>query len=90
MRYAAGFRGYTPGTEDNRSREAKNVGYDPEEARRYLEGVDYPADKEELAKVAEGNGAPEELLEMIQTMDRPEYGEEDEVIAELEASPTAG
>ncbi len=63
---------------------------DPEEARRYLEGVNYPANKEQIVNTAESNGAPEELLNMLATMARPEYNEEEDVIAELRASPGAG
>ncbi len=64
--------------------------FDPEDARKYLEGVDYPANKEDLASTAEDNGAPEELVGMIQTMDRPEFSGLEDVIAELRAFPGAG
>ncbi len=63
---------------------------DAEDARQYLQGVDYPAKKEQLISTAEDNGAPEELLDMIGTMDRPEFNEEEDVIAELRAAPGAG
>jgi hypothetical protein len=63
---------------------------DPEDARKYLEGVDYPANKQELASTAEGNGAPEDLVEMIRTLDRPEFFGPEEVVAELRAFPGAG
>ena len=62
----------------------------PDEVNRYLEGVDYPASKEDLATAAEGNGAPEELLERLRTLGRPSFSDQDEVVAELEASPTSG
>ncbi len=39
--------------------------FDPNDAPRYLEGVEYPANKEELASAAEENGAPDELVERI-------------------------
>lgn len=64
--------------------------FDPEEARQYLKGVDYPANKEEIVNTAESNDAPEELLDMLGTMGRPEFTEEEDVIAELRASPGAG
>ena len=66
------------------------MSFDPEDARKYLEGVDYPANKEDLASTAEDNGAPDELIEMIRTMDRPEFSELEDVIAELRARPGAG
>jgi hypothetical protein len=66
------------------------VDINPDEATRYLEGVDYPASKEDLTAAAEGNGAPEELLERIRTLGRPSFSDQDEVVAELESSPTSG
>jgi hypothetical protein len=66
------------------------MAFDPEEARQYLQGVDYPADKEEIVNTAESNDAPEELLDMLATMGRPEFTEEEDVVAELRASPGAG
>jgi hypothetical protein len=74
----------------NPSQEEATVSFDPEDARKYLEGVDYPANKEDLASTAESNGAPDELIEMIRTMDRPEFSELEDVIAELRARPGAG
>ena len=62
----------------------------PDEAPQYLEGVDYPASKEDLASAAEGNGAPQELVERLRTLGRPTFSGPDEVVAELESSPTAG
>ena len=66
------------------------VAFEPEDVRQYLQGVDYPANKEQLISTAEDNGAPEELLDMIGTLDRPEFNEEEDVIAELRAAPGAG
>ena len=62
----------------------------PDEATQYLEGVDYPASKEDLASAAEDNGAPEELVERLRTLGRPNFSGPDEVVAELGASPTSG
>ena len=39
----------------------------PEDAREYLNGVVYPANKEELATTAESNSAPYDLVGTIQT-----------------------
>lgn len=64
--------------------------FDPNDAPRYLGGVEYPASKGNLASAAEGNGAPEELVERIRTLGRPSFSSPDEVVAELEASPTSG
>lgn len=64
--------------------------FELDEATQYLQGVDYPASKEDLATAAEGNGAPEELVERIRTLGRPDFSGPEEVVAELEASPTSG
>ena len=42
--------------------------FDPDEAQQYLEGTDYPANKDEVASTAEGNGAPHELVERIRAL----------------------
>ena len=46
---------------------------DPDEAQRYLEGVEYPVDKATLLSTVEGNGAPGELIELIQGMPLGEF-----------------
>jgi hypothetical protein len=66
------------------------VDFNPDDARQYLEAVEYPASKEDLASAAEGNGAPEELVERIGTLGRPSFSGPEEVVAELESSPTSG
>ena len=62
----------------------------PDDAKQYIEGVEYPANKGELASAAEENGAPGELVERIRTLGRPSFSGPEEVVAELEASPTSG
>ena len=64
--------------------------FDPDDARQYLEDIDYPASKEDLVSAAEDNGAPEDLVERLRTLGRPTYSGQDEVVAELESSPTSG
>ena len=66
------------------------VDISPDEATQYFENVDYPASKDDLASAAEDNGAPDELVERIRTLGRPDFSGPDEVVAELEASPTSG
>jgi hypothetical protein len=66
------------------------VDFDPDDARQYLEDIDYPASKEDLVSAAEDNGAPDELLERLRTLGRPTFSGPEEVVAELESSPTSG
>ena len=62
----------------------------PDEVSRYLDGVDYPASKEDLTSAAEDNGAPKDLLERLRTLGRTSFSDLDEVVEELESSPTSG
>jgi hypothetical protein len=78
------------GTSSVTNPEEAIVDFDPDDTKQYLEGVDYPASKEDLASTAEGNGAPEELVERLRTLSRPTFSGPDEVVAELESSPTSG
>lgn len=64
--------------------------FELDEATQYLKGVDYPASKEHLASAAGSNGAPDELVERIRTLGRSDFSGPEEVVAELEASPTSG
>ena len=41
--------------------------------QNYLQGVDFPADKEEVASAAESNGAPQEIVEKIRNSDRERF-----------------
>jgi hypothetical protein len=66
------------------------VDINPDDAKQYLEGVAYPASKEDLISAAEDNGAPKELVELLGTLGRPSFSGPDEVVAELESSPTSG
>jgi hypothetical protein len=66
------------------------VDINPDEVTRYLDGVDYPASKEDLTSAAEDNGAPKDLLERLRTLGRTSFSDLDEVVEELESSPTSG
>ena len=61
--------------------------FNPDDAQQYLEGVEYPASKEELVSTAESNGAPGELIERIQALSTPEFSSAEEVTTELRAFP---
>jgi Protein of unknown function (DUF2795) len=63
------------------------VDFNPDDAQQYLEGVEYPASKEEVASAAENNGAPDELVERIQALSTPEFSSAEQVVSELRAFP---
>ncbi len=41
--------------------------------QNYLQGIDFPADKEAVASVAQSNGAPQEIVEKIRNADRERF-----------------
>lgn len=64
--------------------------FNPDDARQYIENVEYPASKETVISAAEDNGAPEELVGMLGSLPRPEFSSADEVMDELRAFPGGG
>ena len=46
----------------------------------YLQGVSFPAGKEEVASNAEGNNAPQELVEQIRNSGTGNFDSADEVL----------
>jgi hypothetical protein len=61
--------------------------FNPDDAEQYLEGVDYPASKEEVISAAEGNGAPETMVQVLGGLSRPEYESQEQVMDDLRAFP---
>ncbi len=59
----------------------------PDDAQQYLQGVEYPASKEDVVSAAENNGAPEDLMRMITGLSRPEFSEEEQVLEDLRSFP---
>ncbi len=63
------------------------MGFNPDEGQKYLEGVDYPASKEALLSAAEDNGAPGEMIEMIEGLSLGEFSDVEEFMNHLRAVP---
>lgn len=61
--------------------------FNPDDAHQYFEGVEYPASKADLISAAEGNNAPDALVDRIGTLGRTEFSSSEEVVEELRASP---
>jgi hypothetical protein len=55
----------------------------PIEVQKHLRGIDYPASKDEVVSVAESNGAPQDVIEALQALDRSEFDGPNEVQAAL-------
>jgi hypothetical protein len=54
----------------------------PIEVQKHLKGASYPTDAEDLARTAEGNGAPQEIVERIRSTGG-EFSGPDEVMERL-------
>ena len=63
------------------------MGFDPDDAQRYVDGVDYPESKETMLSTAQDNGAPDELIEMIAGLPLGEFSEQEEFTNHLRAIP---
>ena len=64
--------------------------FDPDDAKQYIENVEYPANKGEIISAAESNGAPESMVEAIGRLPTPEFASAEDVMADLRAVPGAG
>lgn len=51
----------------------------PVTVQRYLKGVEYPADRDDLLAAAEANDAPDEVVEAIEALEEQLYDGPDEV-----------
>ncbi len=61
--------------------------FNPDDAQQYLEGVEYPASKEDVVSAAENNGAPDTMIRMLGGLSRPEFNSPEDVLADLRAFP---
>jgi hypothetical protein len=55
--------------------------------QHYLRGVEFPADKEEVAQAAESNGATQDLVDQIRNADTERFGSAEEVMGALQSPP---
>jgi hypothetical protein len=57
----------------------------PIEIQRHLKGVDYPADREELLEVARSEGAPQDVIEALESLPEDEqFDGPDQVMRAIE------
>lgn len=56
----------------------------PISVQKYLKGAEYPADRDDLLVVAEGNDAPEDVVEALEALDETTFDGPDEVSEALE------
>jgi 4-hydroxy-3-methylbut-2-enyl diphosphate reductase IspH len=55
-----------------------------QELQRYLEGVHFAANTEDLISIAMSNGAPEELIEQLEDLPSKEFSNLEEVAEAME------
>ncbi|MDP9440530.1 MAG: DUF2795 domain-containing protein, partial [Actinomycetota bacterium] len=48
--------------------------------QQYLQGVNFPAQKEEVASTAESNGAPQNIVDGIRNAAQNQFNSQDEVL----------
>ena len=49
-------------------------GQSPANVQKFLEGIHYPASKDDLIATARKNGAPREVMDIVQNLPRDEFG----------------
>ncbi len=57
-----------------------------EEFQSYIRGIDFPASKDEVASVAEGNGAPENVVRQIRNAGRERFDDPQQVFQAVRGS----
>jgi hypothetical protein len=55
--------------------------------QHYLRGVEFPAEKEQVAQAAESNGATQDLATQIRNADTRRFGSAEEVMGALQSPP---
>jgi len=56
----------------------------PITVQKFLKDADYPADRDDLLAVAEGNDAPEEVIEALEALGESTFDGPDEVVEALD------
>jgi hypothetical protein len=56
----------------------------------YLRGVNFPAEKEEVASTAESNGAPQDMVSQIRNADTDRFNSPEEVMQALQSGLDLG
>ena len=55
----------------------------PIELQKHLKGISYPASRDDLVSTAEGNGAPDEIVDALRGSGQDEFSGPDEVTKAL-------
>ncbi|MBA2239307.1 MAG: DUF2795 domain-containing protein [Lysobacter sp.] len=49
-------------------------GQSPANVQKFLKGIEYPSNKQDLIRQARDNGAPEEVIDTIESFENEEFG----------------
>jgi hypothetical protein len=60
--------------------------FNPVDVQKHLKGADYPASGEQLAQTAQGNDAPDDLVDKLRSLGNEEFSGPDKVMAALKRS----
>ncbi len=60
--------------------------FNPVDVQKHLRGANYPANGKELASTAEGNDAPDGLVEQLRDLGNKQFSGPDKVMAALKRS----
>jgi hypothetical protein len=55
----------------------------PADVQKYLEGLNFPASKEEVLATAQSNGAPQALVEQIRALGPEQFSNPDDIVSAL-------
>lgn len=59
-------------------------GLNPQDAQKYLEGINWPADKQEVVNKAEENGAPQGMMEQLKNLGGGQFSSIEDVTSRLQ------
>jgi hypothetical protein len=64
--------------------------YDVSTLQHYLKGTNFPAQKEQVASTAEGNGAPQDLVTQIRNANTERFDSPEDVMQALQSGLDLG
>lgn len=61
-------------------------GLNPQDAQQYLQGINWPANKDEVVNKAESNGAPQGLLDQLKNLGGGQFSGPEDVVSRLQGA----
>lgn len=59
-------------------------GFNLQDAQQYPRGINWPADKQEVVNKAEGNGAPQGMMEQLKNLGSGQFSGPEDVMSKLQ------